>query len=75
MGGEGVMTPAVVPTMVVTETKPMSKEFEGYPIRRIRLSDTEWKELKRQKEQSNKTWNNYIKDLCTNNMTKPSQTK
>lgn len=43
----------------------MSKEFEGYPIRQIRMSDEVWKELKRQKIESGKTWNNFIKEIKT----------
>lgn len=41
----------------------MSKEFEPYPTRQIRISDEEWEKLKRLKEKSGKTWNNFLKEL------------
>lgn len=41
----------------------MTKEFEGYKIRTIRLSEEEWIELKRLKKKSGLTWNNFIKQL------------
>ena len=44
----------------------MSKEFEAYPIRQIRMSDDTWEELKRQKVESGLTWNNFIKSLTKN---------
>ncbi len=44
----------------------MSKEFEAYPTRQLRLSDEVWKELKRQKVESGKTWNNFIKERNKN---------
>ncbi len=44
----------------------MSKDFEGYTIRHIRMSDEVWEELKRQKVESGKTWNNFVKSLNKN---------
>lgn len=41
----------------------MSKTFEPYPIRRIRISDEDWKKLRDSKLKSAKTWNNFLKEL------------
>lgn len=41
----------------------MSKEFEAYPIRQIRMSDDVWEALKKEKEKSGKTWHGFIKQL------------
>lgn len=41
----------------------MDKNFKGYPIRQIRLADDLWKELRKKKIKSAKTWNNFIKQL------------
>jgi predicted DNA binding CopG/RHH family protein len=41
----------------------MTKEFEGYKIRTIRLSEEEWRNLKSAKLKSGLTWNNFIKQL------------
>jgi len=39
------------------------KEFKSHPVRPIRLSEEVWDILRKQKNKSEKTWNNFIKDL------------
>lgn len=41
----------------------MSKEFEGYPPRQIRMSDEVWEKLKKKKLEFGKNWNTFMKSL------------
>lgn len=49
-------------SLVRTIPRTMSKEIKAYPKREIRMSDEVWEELKRQKIESGKTWNNFMKE-------------
>ena len=40
----------------------MKEEKFHYPIRSIRVSDEEWDKFKKRKEESNKSWNLFIRD-------------
>lgn len=55
--------PPIVEDIALEEGDIVEGTFEPYPIRRIRLSEEEWRRLKDQKLKSGLTWNNFIKQL------------
>ena len=41
----------------------MSKEFQAYPQRQIRLDDEVWETFKQNKDKNGGTWNDFIKGI------------